>query len=63
MTIKITKIEGTFTNGRTGRNNKVAYVAENDKGQYGHLPNENKPYMPIGGRLALNAVKDILIFR
>jgi hypothetical protein len=38
------------------------YVAELD-GKFGYLPNETKPYMPIGGRKTLKSVVDLLIFK
>jgi len=51
-----------FTNVLTGRT-KEAVVATNSKGEYGFLPGESKPYMPIGGIEALKSVLEILEFR
>jgi hypothetical protein len=60
---KVIKINGTFVNRYTKRDNKSAYVMFNNLGQYGYLPNENTPYMPIGGKKTLLSVESILIFK
>jgi hypothetical protein len=60
---KVIKINGTFVNGYTKRDNKSAYVMINSLGQYGYLPNENTPYMPVGGKQTLLSVESILIFK
>jgi hypothetical protein len=51
-----------FTSVLTGTRN-FAIVAINEAGEFGFLPQENKPYMPIGGRYALKSIKEILIYR
>ncbi len=40
-----------------------AYVAVNEKMELGCLPNENKAYLPYGGKKALEQVLDILEFK
>lgn len=41
-----------------------AFVAVNDDGHFGFLPdNLTKPYMPVGGREALAGAWDSLVFR
>jgi len=60
---KVIKIKGNFVNGYTKRSNNSAYVMTNSLGQFGYLPNESNPYMPIGGRKALLSVESILIFK
>jgi hypothetical protein len=63
MKTKITfkKVNGKFN---TPFGNVVnAYVAVNSKNEFGFLPNESIPYMPIGGVKALKSVLDILIFK
>jgi hypothetical protein len=60
---KVIKIKGTFVNGFTKRDNSSAYVMVNSLGQYGYLPNEKTPYMPVGGKQTLLSVESILIFK
>jgi hypothetical protein len=60
---KVIKIKGTFVNGFTKRDNNSSYVMVNSLGQYGYLPNENTPYMPVGGKQTLLSVESILIFK
>lgn len=40
-----------------------AYIAVNSKMEIGCLPNENKAYIPYGGKKALEQVLDILEFK
>ena len=54
---------GAFSNSLTGRSNKSAVVAVNDAGEFGFLPGDESPYLPIGGRNALQLVLDCLEFR
>jgi len=63
--VKFIKLETDkgFVNGFTGRKNSTAYYAVNSLGQKGYLPNENNPYMPIGGISTLKLVLDILEWR
>lgn len=58
---KVTSENG-FTNCLTGRSSS-AVIAINEAGEYGCLPGESTPYMPIGGMKVLKEVKDILIFK
>jgi hypothetical protein len=51
-----------FINGFTGRGNSYTYIAVNENGQKGYLPNATAPYMPIGGVKALKEVLDILVW-
>jgi hypothetical protein len=60
---KVIKIKGIFANTLTKRENGSAYVMVNELGQYGYLPNENNPYMPVGGKKTLLSVESILIFK
>jgi hypothetical protein len=60
---KVIKITGTFANSLTKRENNSTYVMVNELGQYGYLPNENTPYMPVGGKKTLLSVESILIFK
>lgn len=52
-----------FLNSFTGRRNSTRYIAVNELGQKGYLPDEDKPYSPIGGIKALKLVADILVFK
>ena len=61
QSIKIVKIKGLkqcFLGGCYD-----AYVVVNDKMEYGCLPGEKRPYIPYGGKRALNLVLDILEFK
>lgn len=51
-----------FVNPLTGRGNSYRYYVINSEGKKGCLPNENKPYTPIGGIKALKEVINILIW-
>jgi hypothetical protein len=63
---KITFVKETsatgFINGFTGRTNYYRYIAMKGN-KKGYLPNENKPYSPIGNIKALKTVIDILEWR
>jgi len=60
---KAVKIKGTFIISFTNTVTKYIYVMQNELGQYGYLPNEDKPYAPIGGKKTLKLVESILIFK
>jgi hypothetical protein len=54
--------EKGFINPFTGRGNSTRVYAVNSEGKKGYLPNETKPYTPIGGKKALLEVLDILVW-
>lgn len=60
---KAIKIKGTFIISFTNTVTKYIYVMQNELGQYRYLPNEDKPYSPIGGKKTLKLVESILIFK
>ena len=60
---KIVKVKGTFIISFTETVVNNIYVMQNNIGQYGYLPNENKPYSPIGGKKTLRLVESLLIFK
>lgn len=55
---KVTNFKNVFLGAKFN-----AYVAVNEKGQFGHLPNELTPYVPIGGIKTLKNVINILVFK
>jgi len=57
------KTEKGFLNTFSGRKNSTAVFVKNEVGQIGCLPGENKAYLPIGGKKALEAVLTILEFK
>ena len=61
--VKFATLTGTFTNGFSGRNNCTSGVATIDGELFGFLPNESKPYQPIGGRKVLKSLIDVLVFK
>ena len=52
-----------FISGFGGRSGSSSVAAVNDAGEFGFLPGEDAPYMPIGGRKAIAAVIDVLEFK
>lgn len=62
-TIKFATLKGDFTNALTGRGNSSTGVATIDGELFGFLPNESKPYQPIGGRKVLSSLIDVLVFK
>lgn len=55
------KLENTATGYGLGGNTNIYVACQGDK--FGYLPNEDKPYMPIGGKKTLKSVESILIFK
>jgi len=62
-TIKFATLTGNFTNTLTGRGNCSTGVATINGELFGFLPNESKPYQPLGGRKVLKSLIDVLVFK
>ena len=60
-TIKYVKLAIVSTGYGLGGKNNLYVSVLGDK--LGYLPNEDKPYTPIGGIKALISVRDILVFK
>jgi hypothetical protein len=59
--IQIVKVKGlkqAFLGGKF-----QSYVAVNERMQFGCLPNESTPYLPLGGKKTLESVLSILEFK
>ena len=55
------KVKNTAIGYGLGGNTNLYIACKGDK--FGYLPNEDKPYMPLGGKKTLKSVESILIFK
>jgi hypothetical protein len=60
-TVKFLKVGNESIGFNLGGKCNVYVAVLGDK--FGYLPNEDKPYMPIGGRKTLKMVVNLLIFK